>query len=67
MVNEPSVFEPMKFYCIQYTSSLLYLGEFQNNNLRWPTLISVAQRSAHCRHSALWRHSFLTRHSLLTK
>ena len=21
--------------------------------LRWPTLISVAQRSAHCRHSAL--------------
>ena len=22
-------------------------------HLRWPTLISVAQRSAHCRHSAL--------------
>ena len=23
------------------------------NRLRWPTLISVAQRSAHCRHSTL--------------
>ena len=38
-----------------------------NFNLRWPTLVSVAQRSAHCRHSALWRHSLLTWHSLLTK
>ena len=28
-------------------------NEFYFMDLRWPTLISVAQRSAHCRHSTL--------------
>ena len=27
--------------------------QHKTHDLRWPTLISVAQRSAHCRHSTL--------------
>ena len=32
---------------------LLNMYSSVNKDLRWPTLISVAQRSAHCRHSTL--------------
>ena len=36
--------------CSEYTDLINHLIF---RHLRWPTLVSVAQRSAHCRHSAL--------------
>ena len=36
-----------------HSKSVNFLILRSDANLRWPTLISVAQRSAHCRHSAL--------------
>ena len=45
-------FENQYIHVLRFQNSK-YISVLLNLELRWPTLISVAQRSAHCRHSTL--------------